>query len=262
MLINCEIMKESGIVQNGVASNYRAATYDLTVGVLLSPTGEQVKEYLIPPQGMLKVISAEFVRVPEDHVGYVLVKTSLCNIGLLALNIGVVDPGYEGPLSSTLINFGKSKHRIRNGDTFSRLTVHEMNTKGLAQVHRKPVSKEIAIKNATEQVDHYLGDTFLDLKTMSEKVEEETFEKYKSTLLWALPAFAFLIAVLTLLLNFGNMWLVYAYQKPSDVARTELLKAELDTKLNELSAKTSALSEQVGRLESAVMPKARKRATN
>ena len=53
-------------------------------------------------------------------------KTSLCREGILAINVGVVDPGWEGPLSSLLLNFGSDSYALRPGDTFIRLTFHRI----------------------------------------------------------------------------------------------------------------------------------------
>ena len=67
----------------------------------------------MPPQGIVQVVSSERVKVPSTITGLATVKTSLCNEGLLALNIGIIDPGYEGAISSFLLNFS-SVPRISN----------------------------------------------------------------------------------------------------------------------------------------------------
>ena len=74
---------------------------------------------------MVEVISIETIKVPQNVAGYASVKTGLSRQGLLALNTGILDPGYEGPLSATVVNFGKSDSLLNHGDTFLRLTFHE-----------------------------------------------------------------------------------------------------------------------------------------
>lgn len=200
MLLNGESLRRLGIVQEAMPSSYRAASYELTVGTLLMSNGDAVYEHAIPPQGMVKVVSNEYVKMPVNCVGYVLVKTSLCNRGILALNIGVVDPLYEGHLSSTLINFGKRKQRIRKGDVFSRLTVHHLED-GVGQLTPTVVPKEKALADALEQVDNHLGDTFLDLRKTSDEAAKKAFGRYKLVMLAALPGLAVLLAGLTFLIS-------------------------------------------------------------
>ncbi|HTD03760.1 dCTP deaminase domain-containing protein [Undibacterium sp.] len=126
MVLNGEQIKISDCVKDAVAANFRSASYDLTIGEIVTSEGEFVDQFEIPPQGIVKVISAEEICVSDGLLGYVHVKTSLCNEGILPLNIGLVDPGFNGPLQSTLINFGKAKIVLKKGTVFSRLVFHKI----------------------------------------------------------------------------------------------------------------------------------------
>ena len=248
MILTGDEINRRSLVQSAAASSYRAASYDLTIGTLVNPEGNLVDEYVIPAQGMVKVVSAERILMPTDLVGYVLVKTGLCNEGILALNIGVVDPGFEGPLSSALLNFGKINQRLRQGDVFGRLTIHQLSAQP-QNVVPKIVTFEQAKRDAVSQVDKYLSATFLDIAKTADQAAKKAFGKYKTALFWGIPVIALLLAAFTLLLNFGNMWLVQGYFQPRDQVRAEQIRSELAANVARLSDQTRELADQLTRVQ-------------
>ena len=116
MPIVAEDMAAKGLIENGVDGGFRAASYDLHVGAILEAPQEDKRSsgsatedirvstgFSLRPQGMVRVISRERVKLPENIIGYALTKNGLSNKGILAINIGIIDPGYEGPISSTTL---------------------------------------------------------------------------------------------------------------------------------------------------------------
>lgn len=127
MTLNYEEILVRNIINNGIIGNYNNAVYDLRVGKIIKLDGEEVDSYEIPPRGLLVIISEETLHMPLDVVGYAHVKTSLSTIGIMAINIGIIDPGYSGLMSSTILNFGRSNVKISKGDKFLRTTFHTIN---------------------------------------------------------------------------------------------------------------------------------------
>jgi deoxycytidine triphosphate deaminase len=125
MLLSCDQIRQRNIVSDGVEDSFRFNSYDLTVGAIIQASGDEVEDHLLKPQGIIEVISRERICLPEDIVGYALVKTKLCNLGILPLNIGIIDSGYQGYLSAMLLNFSNEDFRIDKGDVFLRLTFQE-----------------------------------------------------------------------------------------------------------------------------------------
>jgi deoxycytidine triphosphate deaminase len=237
MILDDVSIKARKLVRNGRPKNYRKASYDLTVGGIVTPNGEVVDEYLMEPQGMTKVISAELVDLPKDITGYVHVKTGLCNQGVLALNIGIVDPGFSGPLQSALLNFGKAKHRLMKGDVFSRITFHEQMADD-SEFVREVRSVDQVQADAKQHVDKYLAKDFLNFSKTVKKAADRAVAGYRSTLLWYAPLLALLLTIFTLLLNFSNMWRLERYMNVDSLA------AELSER--------AALADQVAALEQAL----------
>jgi len=244
MVLSEQSIRDANLIQRARPDNFRAGSYDLVIRDLITPIGEVVSEFLLPPQGVIKVISAESVQLPAHIIGYVLVKTKLCNEGVLALNIGIVDPGFDGPLQSTLINFGKTNIRLRSGDVFSRISFHFLDR---AESSRSitPQKYDDVRRSAISYMDRYLAPTFLDIEKTSEKAAEKAFGDFRGAVLKFLPIVAFGVALLTFGLNFGNMWLVNSYMKPQDIAKTEISTDKLEARLKELESENAALSKRL-----------------
>lgn len=107
MIQNYEQIKLNGIITDVAEGNYNNGVYDIRIGKIITMKGDEVTTYSIPPQGMVVVVSKEKIKMPANIVGYAHVRTSLSSKGIMAINIGIIDPGYSGNLSSTLLNFGK-----------------------------------------------------------------------------------------------------------------------------------------------------------
>jgi dUTPase len=244
MVLGEQSISGRGLIIGGNASSFRDGSYDLTIGEFATSQGKVDGEFVLPAQGIVKVISRETIRVPPDVIGYVLVKTGLCNEGVLSLNIGIVDPGFEGPLQSALINFGKAEIRLRCGDVFSRISFHLLDAPRSRPLP-SPLVLDNVRKDVQQHVDRFLAPTFLDIAKTAEVAAEKAFEDYKSAMFKWLPLLALFIAALTFLLNFGNMWILYSYMKPQDQVRTETLWREADERIKKLEADNAALRQLV-----------------
>ena len=130
MMLNRDEIVAKGVIAEGYdPHSQRDAGYDLRIQTLMGK-GEKdqielaAQSYDLAPQGIAAVVSREVVKLPPDVCAYASVKTSLCREGILAINIGVIDPGWEGPISSLLLNFGKDSYQLRSNQYFLRLTFH------------------------------------------------------------------------------------------------------------------------------------------
>ena len=226
MLSGDEIRKHA-LIQNDNPNSYRAASYDLTVGRVIAPDQNRIlagEAVTIPPQGMVEVVSAERVKLPADIAGYTLLKNSLSNQGILAISIGIVDPLYEGLMSSTLINFSRSPVSLRPGDAFLRLTFHEYSPNRDLRPPSLVPDREY-LNQRVRKVRKHFSKTFLDLETtvatLTQPVFEKGLEKWKVGLFFYVPGFAFILALLTFFMNAGT-----AYVSRNGANRDQI-KAEL-----------------------------------
>lgn len=240
------------IISGGEDVRYRGSSYDLSILKLITADSKVEDEFLLQPQGMVKVVSAEVLNLPVDVMGYVFVKTSLCNEGVLALNIGIVDPGFNGPLQSVLINFGKSPIRLSVGSVFSRITFQIVADGEGGLVPGAVKTHETVISEVKRLTDLYMAPTFLDVEASAKKAAEAAFNKYKTSLIGWVPIIALAMTFMTFALNFGNMWLLQSYSKPQDQVRTELLAKELQNRMDALEGENKSLKVKIEAADSSL----------
>jgi deoxycytidine triphosphate deaminase len=182
MWLNSDEIKKKNLIQNPATDkdkdkdDVRAVSYDITIGTIINIDGEEVTEWKLKPQGIIEVISREKVKLPANIAGYALVKTSLCNKGILPLNTGIIDPMYEGNISAMLLNFSKNVYRLNQGDVFLRLTFHDcLPTQKPQPVQVKSEQEYI---NSSKNKVLLFADTFLNLKSAIEQITDKIFTKY------------------------------------------------------------------------------------
>ncbi|MBD2699832.1 hypothetical protein IC229_04240 [Spirosoma sp. BT702] len=154
-------------------------SYDLQINEIIELENYGiVDKVILPPQGMAIAISKEEFNLPDNVTAYTTVKNRLSLKGIMAVNIGVVDPGFSGPIASLLINFGRDNFVLEKGRQFLRLTFHTFDRERLAPIGRKmPVFDtrgeylEERIKDAKS-----LDSKFLSLKKTIEEVKRDILD--------------------------------------------------------------------------------------
>ena len=216
MVLSKDRIVAAGVVQGSQAENFRNASYDVRVGKIVPAPGEREGllgvshfevtvspgGFYLEPQGMVRVISEEVMNLPPNIAGYALVRNGLSNHGILAINIGIIDPGYQGPVSSTLINFGKTPFLLKPGTVFLRLTFHEFQPSAYHQP-LEHTSVTDYVQRTEEEVRLYSSPTFLNLHKTAEFASSLAFGKFKRWLVFWAVGVALLLAILTALVPVG-----------------------------------------------------------
>jgi dUTPase/cell division protein FtsB len=258
MLMSRDEIQSAGLIQNDAAEMYQAASYNLRVGRIILPGGKEAKAYQIPPLGMVRVVSLEGLILPKGILGYATVKTGLSSDGILAINIGLVDPEYRGLISSILINFSKNDYHLQYGDEFLRLTFHQYNAPtGPVPTPSHMASEANYVKEATRTFVEKFSATFLNIEENTRQFLRK--ELGTSVLKW-MPLAAFIIVCMTFFLNFGNTavatWLAQrsvAQQAQSQTTRDiEQLRNQSAKEIAVLQARIADLEKQIGKIEDMV----------
>src|SRR5215216_3250448 len=104
----------------------QGSSFDLTIGCIFDHEGKKVDGlFTIKPGHMVQVVSAEVFRLSDRVTGHATYKTGLTREGIWALTVGIVDPGWDGPIATTLLNFSRVDHTIHKGTAFLRVTLFE-----------------------------------------------------------------------------------------------------------------------------------------
>lgn len=194
----------TGIIGTPSASNTQSASYDLSADRVIINGQTENLPFSLPPQHMCVIISKEHVKIPPDFVGYALPKTRLCQRGLLTLNTGILDPGYDGLISTTAINFRSESIEIRPDDPFLRIVIHQV------KPFPPPAGSVASIQNLSDEkyIEAREGEsadypaTFLDIPSSLESVANRIHDRVFHNLGLALAGW---IAILGLAFSVANV---------------------------------------------------------
>jgi len=177
---------------------------ELAIGAIIVASDSEKQQtitsgaYEIAPAEMVTIITAQKFNLPDHITGLVMPKSSYYEKGLLTLGIGIVDPGWDGPVSSVLINFGKSKRLIRVGDAVLRVAFFAHAATPAAD------SKPSDLKSYTQRVEDtslsVLGHSFLNL----EEIAATTTRALTSDMKVQLAQWAAIVAVFVTALAFAT----------------------------------------------------------
>jgi len=214
------------LIGGSCALEPRSASYDLRIGKIIIDGVVHTSDVQIEPQQMFIIVSRETVSVPAGSVGYAMPKTGLCNKGILALNTGIIDPGYNGPLSTTAINFDKSPYLLGPGDAFLRVVFHTLHGEGSSTAVDKFDETGESYMRERRQDSIRFPRTFLDVPGQLEKLSGRILGNQQMLLIKILTIFTVIFGLWSFVLSSGVL------QKPElaeRVSQSEMRLKELDS---------------------------------
>lgn len=252
MLLSGDEIKKRNLIQDDSAGSYRAASYDLRVGKIITSSGEEKSSFTLKSQATVLAISSERVKLPRNVAGDATVKTRLCHDGVLAINIGIVDPEYEGLVSSYLINFGKKDFSLNVGQTFLRLSFHEFTPSEKPPSPHNLSDTEYVNERKKETVA-VLSETFLHLPMNIKPLTDEVLSEWKKGLFVWVPIVSLFLIILTWAITLGVTY------TGREVPSKEQLKAELASEIQARSLKNideqlAKINDRVTKVEQAASP--------
>ncbi|MGZ7132727.1 MAG: dCTP deaminase domain-containing protein [Halobacteriota archaeon] len=222
MLIKEEI-KAANIVRPSQTAGERHSTYDATVGMIFKHGGDKGATYELPPRGVVWVVSQEEFHMPKNATGLATVKTKLAHKGVFALNVGVVDPGWKGPIATALVNFSTEPFTVNRGDPFLRLVILDHKDTGAPDiVHTADRYAMIAAQSSRA-----FADSFLSIDSVAGEVTKKLLSG--SNLIFVFTIVGLLLSGLSI---FGPIaWTVWTN---AGDAKTEIVK--LQNRVEQLEA--------------------------
>jgi len=207
MMLNAQQIKDMRLISSGFDENHlRPAGYDLRVQTLMNKDeAGAIKAYTddveLKPSGIAAVVSKEVISLPKTVCAYASVKTSLCREGILAMNTGIVDPGWDAPISSLMLNFGKNAYRLREGDSFIRLTFHTVEP--WAKTDRVTIGRANYESDIESKFDKRLGALFMDFGSAVEEAEEHLVTQTKLAFIKWAPIGGLILSIIFTLMTFA-----------------------------------------------------------
>jgi deoxycytidine triphosphate deaminase len=176
MILNHEEIKSRKIIDEPIEDEFGNGSYNLTVEKVIDMNNKINDSCTLKPQGMIYVVFKEKLKVPENVIGFAHVKTTLTKLGIMATNIGIIDPNYNGYISTLLINFGKCEHFISKGDAALRVTFANMNTPNLKKGIKQNNLEHASYLKVIQKNISNLDDKFLNLSSVKKEVATDIFK--------------------------------------------------------------------------------------
>ncbi len=221
-MLSTSVIRSDNLVVGANDTQFRDSTYGLRIGHIIDSNGEaHCEDYRLAPQEVVWLVSMESVRLPSNITAIAHIRTALCNKGLLALNTGIVDSGWNAPLATPVLNFGKTPHILHLGEEFLRLTFHghtaDRNSK------EKKTHPAQYLRERQESAITYFGKKFLNSDVIIKEAIGSNVFKF-------VGIFGVLIALITIALTFAAILI-----NSSAFYGTSSITTTMATKLDEMS---------------------------
>ncbi|WP_242390030.1 hypothetical protein [Kosakonia cowanii] len=241
------------------------SSVDLSIReVLYKDDNSQVRSLgrtLLKPQDSVFVISEEILHVPEGFIAYVFLKNRLSQKGFLALNTGIIDSGYNGPISTLLINFSAVEEYLPITDSeqdkaFFRVVFHEIEKNPNYQpIPPVPGSYDVIDKYNTYRSYRFsditkFPKTFLEPVVLKEQISKELTEKLSSISIAKIGMVIAFVGLFLSLIPFGRD---YYFSEKFDLSEFNQYKLQSETKIKQLEDQLEIIKAKIdskNRLES------------
>ncbi|CAH7008835.1 dUTPase domain-containing protein [Vibrio chagasii] len=209
----------------------------------------------LQPQDSAYIISKQYIRVPKGYVAYVFLKNRMSQRGLLALNTGIIDQNYYGPISTLILNLSKlpasiPDHTTPNDLSFFRVVFHKIDSNTPIDESRLEFPPESKAYEYQKYVSYRhreltaLPKTFLNAEEIENRIKSEVTEKTKEFSINRLLGGVAIIGLLLTLVPIGRDSLFswqFDFNKITEQSikneyEAKILKMEVDSLKSEISA--------------------------
>lgn len=228
MILTKAEIEDAGLVVDAVDAGQRSTTYDATIGeFVLEGACIEGSSFKLEKRSIVWVISKETFKFGPNHTGLATLRTTLTHKGILALNVGIIDPGWEGPLATALVNFSGSAVQIERGEPFFRVLFMEHKNTRAPAAHRE---KYAYTADIVDKSRHFSA-TFLNTHSLVDEVAAAVFK---------LPKLAVAIGWAGLGLALASIFVPMAVSVWGDHNREAVGHADLERRIEALESKKPA----------------------
>lgn len=156
-----------------------------------------LNSFWLEPSHIATVITTQRLCLPDDVTGLATLVTSLTQKGILCLNVGIIDPCYEGQLSAILLNFSDKPRQIQLNDRLFRVIFFKHNKITGDSLERFEYPKYEYQKDLRQRAKFEFSETFLDVKGLHKLVTVSAWKiVWQSVLTNWLPWIALIVGLL------------------------------------------------------------------
>lgn len=179
MIIAGKEIFDKNFLKNTDESNLINGSYYLTIHTIIPITEPPQENYaftkhFLQPGGLAWIVSEEIFSIPDPSItALVTLSSRNTRNGLLALDVGLVDAYFEGPIGSMVINFSKVPVPLFAGDRFFRVMFLKHN-----KVEEEYISQPLIYTHETyirDRLDFILKfpTKFLQIDEIENRIEKQ-----------------------------------------------------------------------------------------
>jgi deoxycytidine triphosphate deaminase len=173
------LVASHGLIRSYDANRLEAASYDMVIGTIfrheqiLNVSHPKAKDpVVLEPGEVVTMLTLEELNLPPDICGTAYAMNAQSSEGLLVMNPGHVDPGYQGPLTVVAVNLRKVPLALQLEDriftiVFSRLAAassHPYKNKfGSRDEFERAVNKKV-VEKSIGSLKHLLSMSEADIR--------------------------------------------------------------------------------------------------
>lgn len=227
----------------------------------------------LKPQQCAYLVSKQFIRIPKGYIAYVFLKNRMCQRGLLALNTGIIDQDYYGPISTLVINLSKKHAAIPNeiypsDRSFFRVVFHKFDSNNTSDTSSEILENTLIFPESYHSYDQYLGgcksklrdypENFLNTAALEDRLQNEIEKKAGDFSIRKLSVYLALLAVVFTLLpalkDYYFTWKFDLKDYSHQVIENQNSMEKLTTQIQTLEAEITSLKAQVGKVNEGSTP--------
>lgn len=214
----------------------RGSSFDLTVGSIFDHNGVKAQgPFRLKPGHMVQIVSAEVFNLPPTITGHVTYKTQLTRIGIWALTVGIVDPGWKGPVSTTLLNFSSVEHPIAQGDSFLRVSFFDHAIVSSSHLPTSCLPEDLYLQDIQKTAMTRFPETFLNQEAIVLQAGNRVLDRIRSEGIVWIAAIAVIFTVIQIVAPLASDSLRRIFSEPKDMEITQLRRKieALESRVNE-----------------------------
>jgi dUTPase len=213
----------------------QASSFDLKIGSIYDEKGNRVEgQYMLRPNEMIQVVSEEVFNLPNDITAHVSYRTRLTSKGIWALTVGIVDPGWNCPISTTLFNFSKVDFAVLEGNVFLRVSFFEHEPVDQDQMRPSPTAPAEYHRSVQATAGSRFSKQFLDVEKVSNDAGEKAVKRMQQKALTWVACIAGLFTVIQLVLTWAPPAAVWYFDRSETNAELASQIRHLEEQLRDI----------------------------
>lgn len=192
LIVGEEILKQNLLI-DADQGHIKNSSYYLTIGAII-PVGEDARNFdfnkppemlVIKPRQVAWVVSKEVFSIKSHEItALVTLRSTFTKKGLLALDVGMVDADFSGPIGSIVINFSKNDIPLSKGEEFFRVAfIKHPEVPAQFRPNRERVTAAEYIKQRHSDIIVGFPASFLNTEALADEMTSRVSEKVKDNIL-------------------------------------------------------------------------------